>query len=197
MWTQKDVTYERTSCVDFGLLSVAEYTVNYPLFSGKQSPVLNRVCCHRRPAVVVIPVDVERQTVVMVRQFRMGALQDTQSPWLDELVAGIIDPHDTPEEAARRELFEETGLRPLHIDFLQTYWVSPGASDEQVFLYVAKVDSREVLELAGSQAEQEDIKVMAYTLPQLKQKWKKRQITNSISLIGLQWLFLNQELLTS
>ena len=75
---------------------------------------------HRRhDAVGVLLYDVERDAVVLVEQFRAGALEDPASPWKLEVVAGLVEEGESPAEVARREAMEEAGARvetliPLH-----------------------------------------------------------------------------------
>lgn len=54
-----------------------------------------------------------------------------------EIPAGLIDPGESAEKAARRELQEETGLREADLRPLGTIWTSPGVMDEEIFLYLA------------------------------------------------------------
>ena len=59
-----------------------------------------------------------------------------------ELVAGIVEPGEDPEQAMRRELLEEMGYEALALTHISTFYVSPGGSSERVILYCADVDSR-------------------------------------------------------
>lgn len=58
----------------------------------------------------VLPYDPQRDEVVLIEQFRVGAMGRTDNPWLVEMVAGLIDKDEQPEEVAHREAEEEAGL---------------------------------------------------------------------------------------
>lgn len=75
--------------------------------------------------VMIIPIT-ENDEVIMLKQFRPAI-----SDYLYELPAGIIDPGETIEEAARRELFEETGLKAKSYElYLKPSYTSVGLTDE-------------------------------------------------------------------
>ena len=97
--------------------AVEEYDVSWRRFDGSQSATVNRAAFISGDAVTVLPYDPLRDRVLLIEQFRAGpyARGDDQ-PWLLEVIAGRIDPGETPEEAARREAVEEAGLTLGPID---------------------------------------------------------------------------------
>lgn len=82
-------------------------------------------------AVAVVAVD-EGRRVLLVRQYRHAT-----GEWLLEVPAGKLDPGERPTECAARELQEETGYRPGHLDELGWIWPTPGFSDEKIWLFLA------------------------------------------------------------
>jgi ADP-ribose pyrophosphatase len=70
--------------------------------------------------------------LVLVRQYRHPV---NAAVW--ELPAGRLDPHETPEEGARRELEEEVGLRAGRMEKLVEFWTTPGFCDEAMHLFRA------------------------------------------------------------
>jgi ADP-ribose diphosphatase len=88
---------------------------------------------HHPGAAAVVPID-ERGRVVLVRQYRHA----TRS-WLLEVPAGKLDhPGESPEACARREVEEETGFRAGEVLPLGWIWVTPGYSDEKIWLFLAR-----------------------------------------------------------
>ena len=71
--------------------------------------MLVRELFERGHAAAVLPYDPVTDRVLMIEQFRIGALAAPGGPWLLEIVAGVIDPGEIPEEVVRRETVEETG----------------------------------------------------------------------------------------
>ena len=191
-FSHKDAEVVREERTRFGIFEMIRYHVRHRLFVGGWSGVMARTCAHRSPAVVVIPYDPVLDAVVMVEQFRIGALADEKSPWLLEWVAGMMDDDDI-FGTAERELKEETGLEGKDWTAITTYWVTPGASSERVHLYAAKVDASKALEVAGLDHEDEDIRVHVVPYVEAKKALDQGLINNSATLIGMQWLVLHRE----
>ena len=113
----------------------------------------------RGHAVVVLPYDARQDKVVLIEQVRFPALATTKSPWLLELVAGMIAPEETPMDVAHRELMEETGLVAKQMHCVNSYLASPGGSTERFYFYWADVDSNDARGLHGLAEEHEDIRL--------------------------------------
>ncbi|HET8789588.1 MAG TPA: NUDIX domain-containing protein, partial [Modicisalibacter sp.] len=92
-----------------GFFSLERRHVRHRLFQGGWSADIAREVHVRRDAVGVLLYDIERDSVVLVEQFRAGALDDPLSPWKLEPVAGLIEPGENPADVARREAIEEAG----------------------------------------------------------------------------------------
>lgn len=176
-----------------GYNSMQRLTLNVKYFNGDTSPDFQRECVLRPKVAGIIPYDLAKDQVVLVEQFRIGALSDEKSPWLLEFAAGIMDKDGEECNAmAIRELYEETGLKVKSLFFIMKYWVSPGANNEQVSLYWANVDSSLVKNYCGVHAEHEDIKVHVVPFFQAKEMMERGEISNSLTIIGLQWLQIHR-----
>jgi ADP-ribose pyrophosphatase len=79
--------------------------------------------------------------VVMIEQFRVGAIEDQRSAWLLEIVAGLIEPGELPEEVARREAAEEAGLAVRRIELIARCFATPSKSSELTQLFCGEVDA--------------------------------------------------------
>ena len=78
-------------------------------------------------AVVMILTDGSGERILINREYRMAMAQ-----WIYNFPAGLIDPGESPEESARRELWEETGLRLVSIsDILDNSYSAIGFSNER------------------------------------------------------------------
>ena len=176
-----------------GFLSIFRYTLRHKLFAGGWSQVFQRELMERGHAAVVIPYDPKRDTLVLLEQFRVGAMSDETSPWLLEFVAGMIDASDSDAEAvAHRELFEEAGLQAESMHFALSYYSSPGGCSEKISIYVAQVDSDQAAQIGGLATENEDIRVHVLPRVEVEQLLAQGKINNAASVIGLQWLQLNR-----
>jgi ADP-ribose pyrophosphatase len=147
--------------------------------------------------VCVLPYDPVNERVVLIEQFRVGALDKSENPWLLELVAGLIDKDEEPQEVARREAVEEANLILTDLYPVTQYYPSPGGSNERVYLYVGRCDSDGVGGVYGLAEEGEDIRVHVWSVDDALKAVKDGRIDNAASIIALQWLALNREELRS
>ncbi|MGL5605570.1 MAG: NUDIX domain-containing protein, partial [Plesiomonas sp.] len=93
-----------------GFFSLVRYRFRHRLFNGQMSPVINREIFERGHAAVLLAYDPKRDEVVLIEQLRIAALDTSPTPWLLELIAGIIEPSEHPEQVVRREAHEEAGI---------------------------------------------------------------------------------------
>lgn len=183
-----------------------EYRVRYDKFEGGSNEVVREVF-ERGDAVAVLPYDPLRDEIVLVEQFRAGAVKASLeagreetplgTPWLLELIAGMIDKGGAAEEVVRREAFEEAGCELRDLIRVYRYLVSPGGTTEQVTLYAARTDTACLGGIHGLDHEHEDIKVHVIKRTDALDMLSTGQITNAVTLIGLQWLALNYRNLQS
>lgn len=176
-----------------GFFKIDRYDLKHKLFAGGWSAVMQREIFIRADATCVLPYDPVEGTVVLVEQFRAPVMGKKQSPWLIELVAGMNEEGECPEDVATREAKEEADLELLALEPIIEYLVSPGGSTEKVYLYCAKVDSRGVGGLHGLDEENEDIKVHVLSVDSAMAMLYSGQINNAAAIISLQWLALNKE----
>jgi nudix-type nucleoside diphosphatase (YffH/AdpP family) len=121
--------------------TLEEHDLRFPLFDGSMSAPVTRAAFVSGDAVTVLPYDARRDRVLVVEQFRAGPfVRGDRWPWTLEPVAGRIDPGETPEAAARRELAEEAGLEAGHLYWVGRYYPSPGACSEYLHAFVAEAD---------------------------------------------------------
>src|SRR5579864_1452468 len=159
------------------------------LFSGGWSGERMFDIVRRGAAAAVLLYDPERDSVVLVEQFRLAALYAGRSPWQIEAVAGLLDTDETPEEVARREVREEANLDPLGpLVPIQTMMPASGSLDELVYLFCGRVDSRDAGGIHGLAAEHEDIRVVVRTVAEVERVLDEGQIESAHTLIMLHWL---------
>lgn len=174
-----------------GFFKLKRYTYQTELFEGGWSEPFQREMFERGHAVAVLLVDLKKEVVVMVEQFRPGAVATQQKAWLLEPVAGIIEPGESPVDVARREAEEEAGCVIKRIHKVYDYLVSPGGTTETIELYMGEVDSQDLPEIAGLDHEHEDIRIHKIPLKTAFQMLEKGSINNGMSIIAVQWLKLN------
>ena len=176
-----------------GYFRIDRYRLRHRLFAGGWSGRIEREVFERGHAVGVLPYDPAADAVVLIEQFRIGALVAGMEPWLIEVVAGIIEEGEAPEDVARRETLEEAGLEIQALMPMCRYLVSPGGSSESVRLYCARVDSRGAGGIHGLAEEHEDIRVEVVPFDTALRLLDEGRVANSVSVIALQWLGLHRD----
>jgi ADP-ribose pyrophosphatase len=185
------IVLEQTVAYD-GRFKIIRYRLRHRLFAGGLSPVLVREVFERGHAVAVLPFDPERDQVVLIEQFRIGALGVVDDPWLLEPVAGIIESGESAPDVARREAAEEAGLELLDLVPACTYFASPGGSTETCQVFIGRVDAASAGGIFGKADEGEDIKVHVVALDTALDWLRDRRIHAATTVVALQWLALHR-----
>jgi ADP-ribose pyrophosphatase len=176
-------------------LRVDRLKLRHSLFGGGWSELMTRELILRPRAVGVLLFDPAQQQVVLVRQIRVGMLDEGENPWLLELVAGMVESGEEPIEVAARESLEEANTKPQDLLQICEYYNSPGISNERITLFCGRVDATQAGGIFGLDAEHEDIEVVVLSLADALAKVASGEINNAMSIIALQWLQLNQPML--
>ena len=148
-----------------GFFRLTDHRMRYRTFSGGDSGPVPREAFHGVDAALVLPVDPATGNVLLIEQMRVGPLvRGAANPWTLEPVAGIVDPGETPEDAARRESWEEAGLQSLDLRFMFAFYPTPGGSTDYFHCYAATADlSAHDKRRGGLESEAEDLR--AHVLP--------------------------------
>jgi len=189
-FTQKDVDIISKSTKYDGYFKMDHYQLRFHCFAGHWSPTLNRELFERGMAAAILPYDPKRKKVILVEQFRIGALQDETSPWLIELIAGVVESNELPSDVVQREAMEEANIRLEHVKPICEYWSSPGGSSEKIYLFYTEVDAAQVEGVHGLQEEGEDIRVWGVDVDEAFAAVASGDINNAPAIIALQWLQL-------
>lgn len=174
-----------------GFFSLTLYRFRHRLFNGEMSKEVTREVFERGHAAVLLPYDPVSDRVVLIEQIRIPVFDSSPTPWLLELVAGIIEPGETPEEVVRREAVEEAGIRPARVKPVLSYLSSPGGTSERLEILVGEVDASVAQGNHGLEEENEDILVHVVSREQAYRWVEEGKIDNAASVIALQWLELH------
>jgi ADP-ribose pyrophosphatase len=142
--------------------------------------------------VVIIPIDLDRDEVVFIRQFRLGAHLALGLGDLVELPAGRVERGEEVTDAARRECEEEIGIAPTSLTPIFEVMPSAGCTDEHMFFFLGVVDSSKVPERAGAAHEQEDTRPLRVPIPRALDLLEVGKLHYGAAILGLQWLALNR-----
>lgn len=132
-----------------------------PRFDGSLGPAIDREVFVGVDAALVLPYDPVSDQVAVVEQLRLGPhLRGDPRPWTLEPVAGLVDAGETPEQAARRETAEETGLALSRLLQIPGGYASPGYSTDHFHCFLGLTDIPEGEAWhSGKPDENEDIRV--------------------------------------
>lgn len=168
-----------------------KYRVVHDLFEGGESPEYERECMERGHVVAVLAYDAVQDTVILIEQFRVGALDREAGPWLREIIAGMMDGETDCEAVTRREAMEEAGCELGELVKICDYYVSPGGITEKVALYCGQVDSDGIGGVHGLDHENEDIRVDVVDRNAAFNMIADGRVDSAASIIALQWLQMN------
>ena len=172
-----------------GFMRLDIYKFRHQVFDRGWSDEISRELLERGHAVAVIPYDPLRDEVVLLEQFRIGAYSAPgMSPWQIECVAGMIEPHQTNEEAARRETEEEAGAVVLDLEPVHTYLTSPGCKSETIAMYCGRINADGVGGVFGLAHEGEYMRVFAVSSDEAFRLLDTGRIENGTTIIALHWL---------
>ncbi|EHN8796888.1 ADP-ribose diphosphatase [Enterobacter hormaechei] len=178
-----------------GFFSMELYRFRHRLFNGEMSGEIKREIFERGHAAVLLPYDPVRDEVVLVEQVRIAAYDTSETPWLLEMVAGMIEEGESVEDVARREALEEAGLVVGRTKPVLSYLASPGGTTERSSIMVGEVDATTAEGIHGLADENEDIRVHVVSRELAYQWVEEGEIDNAASVIALQWLQLHYQTL--
>ncbi|WP_318484810.1 ADP-ribose diphosphatase [Photobacterium leiognathi] len=188
----EDVDILAKETVYQGFFKMVKYRFRHKLFAGGWSGEISREMFERGHAAALLPYDPITDEVVLIEQFRIGAMAGGCEPWQLEIVAGMIDHQDeSAEDVVKREAVEEAGLTVAELEKVTRYLSSSGGCSEMLDIFVGTVDSTQAGGIHGLEEESEDIRVHVVSREQAYEWVESGKIENAASIIALQWLQLN------
>ncbi|MEY8712176.1 ADP-ribose pyrophosphatase [Mangrovibacter phragmitis] len=192
-FTKNDVEIIARETVWRGFFSLDVWRFRHRMFNGGMSEEVRREIFERGHAAVLLPYDPVRDEVVIIEQIRIAAFDTSETPWLLEMVAGMIEAGESPEDVVRREAEEEAGLHVKRTRPVLSYLASPGGTSERLSILVGEVDAMTATGVHGLAEENEDIRVHVVSRETAYQLVEEGKIDNAASVIALQWLQLHYQ----
>ncbi len=176
-----------------GFYTLERLVLRHRRFDGSWTRPLRRELLRQRDAVAALPYDPDTDRVLLVEQFRVGALEAPDGAWLLEAPAGLLEPGESVEDGARRELREECGLVVGRLERALVYRSSPGGTSESVTVVVAEARLEGIGGLFGAPHEDEDIRVQVMAAAEAFALVRAGRIVATTGLVPLLWLELHRE----
>ncbi|WP_394182550.1 NUDIX domain-containing protein [Marinomonas posidonica] len=191
-YRREDVEVLKDECVYKGFFEMRKLTLRHRKFNGDWSQPMTREMMVRDDAVCVLLFDPKADKILLIEQFRPAVLRNS-SPWLLELVAGMVEAGEQDEDVARREAMEEAGVEVKRLEYMFKFVPSPGGLVEYLRMYAGEFDASlvDVTRTHGLDDENEDIKLHLMT-SQEAIDLLCQDIENASTIMGLQWFALNR-----
>jgi ADP-ribose pyrophosphatase len=182
-----------------GYFRVDRHHIRHEKFDGTWSNVFTREIFERAKGVAgVLLFDPQRDKVVMIEQFRAGTLsRGDDNPWLMEVVMGMIDAGESPEQAARREALEEAGCAVAELQSIGTFYSSPGGTSEFIHMFVGRTSAPADGQIFGLSSENEDIRVHVMDATRAIGLLFANKIRDAQTMVAMQWFAMHHTELRS
>lgn len=190
--TEDDIEILARETLYSGHARVDRIRLRHRLHEGGWGGEIVREVMERGHAAAVLPYDPVRDQVVLIRQFRIGALEAGRDPWPVEIVAGIIEEGEQAEDVARRETLEETGCTVMELVPVYDCLVSPGIFSETVAIFCARSDAGNAGGIHGLDHEGEDIEAFVLPFDEANSWMETGRIIDAKTIIALLWLAQNR-----
>jgi ADP-ribose pyrophosphatase len=175
-----------------GYFSMEKYRLEHTLFEGGWGAPIEREVFERGSAAAVLPYDPVTDRVLLIEQFRIGAIKVYQPPWLLEVIAGVLEPGEQAADLVHREAAEEAGCELQALRPIGEFLVSPGSATEHVELFCGRADLSEAGGVHGLAEEGENILVRTLPAAEAVALCERGKIRNAIAIIALQWLAIQR-----
>jgi ADP-ribose pyrophosphatase len=176
-----------------GFMKLAKYTIRHQRFDGGMIGPMTREIVMRKPAVGVVPYDPVADKFLLIEQFRLAAHLGDMPAWQREVIAGISDREETPEELARREAMEEANCTVTDLIEMTRFLPSPGMTNEVLILYCGRMEPGQSEGIHGLASEQEDIRSTLFDAGDIPELLASGTTGNGPLMIALYWMQANRE----
>lgn len=191
---QKEFKIIRQDTVYQGFFRLIKYQLKHTLFGGGWSTMITRELFIQSNGVAVLLYDPYADKVVLIEQFRAGAIFNPDGAWLVEIIAGAVKAEESATEVAYRESLEEAGCEIKELILIKKFYTTPGAAAEKISLFCGKVDTSNIGGIHGLDDENEDILVTTVKFDEIFNKGSiSNKIESGIAIIAIQWLAMHRD----
>jgi len=184
-----EVKIQSRNYVFRGFIQVEKVSLQHRLFNQTEyTSTIHRELIHRPEAAGVLIYDDVQQKFALIEQFRVGAVDDSHSPWQLEIIAGVLDGDESPESCIRRESLEECGCVINELQHLFSFYPSAGAGSELFHLYSASTTLPQEGGVFGLADEGENIQLHLIDYDDITILLKNGRLRNAPVIMALQWL---------
>lgn len=170
-----------------GYFQLQKVKVSFETFQGKILDPVDRINFIVGNVSAAIVYNTDTKKILLVEQFRLPTMHFGDD-WLVEIVAGISDTDEKPEETIEREMMEEIGYRPVKLKNISAFHTAPGSVTELVTVFYAEVNESSKVSCGGGFDEGEDIRVLEYSWDKVWGLLQRGLIRDAKTLIAVYWM---------
>jgi len=175
------------------VFQIKKARIKHELFNSDTIEV-DRFCIERGDSVAIVLYEKDTDSLLFTKQFRYPTIKESDG-WILELTAGSLEGNEDPEQRVKMEVEEEIGYQVNGLDFISSFFVSPGGSSERIFLFYTEVNSSDkVFKGGGMIAEKEDIQLVKMPVKDVHNHFKNNQFRDAKTIIGIQWFLGKQRI---
>lgn len=175
------------------IFRIVETRLRHERFDGTMSREMTRLSLERGDACAAIMYNPLDDTILLEELFRFPTHDKTKNGWLIEIPAGMIDDDESPADAMKREIEEETGYRVDTVKEIFSFFLSPGGSSERIFFFFSRINpSQKIAQGGGLATENEDVRSIHIKVDDALKLLDEQKINDAKTIIALQWLAANR-----
>lgn len=153
---------------------------------------VDRLSFERGDSVAILIYEKDTESLLFTNQFRYPTIKEKEG-WILELTAGTIEGAEEPMQRVKKEVEEEIGYKISEIEFISSFFVSPGGTSERILLYYSEVNStNKVFKGGGMKYEKEDIQLIKIGIKEVIAQLKNNTFRDAKTIIGIQWFIANK-----
>jgi len=173
-----------------GFNKVKRYKFQHKLFDSSWSNIISREILITKNAVAILPYDKVKNKVILIKQFRLGAILSNYNPFQIEIIAGLVEKSDKDlKSAVIREAKEEAGIEVKYkkIQSIRDVLNSSGSTNESTSIFFCECTFKKLKKIRGNFNEDENIKVLELSPRKALELLFKKKIHSVNTIIALEW----------
>ncbi|MCU0479610.1 MAG: NUDIX hydrolase [Anaerolineae bacterium] len=175
------------------IFKVDEAQIQHTLPDGTMSPEITRLNFVRGDSVAVLVHDTVNNTFIFTYQFRYPTTKHNLG-WIHEIPAGSLPDGKDPQAHMREEMMEEIGYAVQELQYIKTFYVSPGGTSERIILYYARVTPKDQKSAGGGLAhEGEFVERVIMKVDDALKLLDNADVGDAKTIIALQWFKMNRK----
>ena len=173
-----------------GFNKIKRYKFQHKLFDSSWSNIISREILITKNAVAILPYDKVKNKVILIKQFRLGALLSDYNPFQIEIIAGLVEKSDKDlKSAVIREAKEEAGIEVKYkkIQSIRDVLNSSGSTNESTSIFFCECTFNKLKRIKGNSNEDENIEVLVLSPKKAFELLFKKKIHSVNTIIALEW----------